>query len=70
MPVYAREGVEHLWLVDPLSRTLEVYRLESGRWVVVETHGDAAQVRAVPFDALELDLSDWWLEEPPAQAAR
>jgi Uma2 family endonuclease len=70
MPVYAREGVERLWLVDPLSRTLEVYRLESGHWVVVETHGDAAHVRAVPFDALELDLSGWWLEEPAAQAAR
>jgi Uma2 family endonuclease len=70
MPVYAREGVDHLWLVDPLSRTLEVYRLESGHWVVVEAHGDATHVRAVPFDALELDVSSWWLEEPATQAAR
>src|SRR5437899_1722623 len=29
--IYAREGVDNLWLVDPLARTLEVYRLESGR---------------------------------------
>ena len=28
MPVYAREQVGHLWLVDPRLRTLEVYRLE------------------------------------------
>ena len=28
MPVYAREGVRHVWLVDPGLRTLEVFRLE------------------------------------------
>src|SRR5262249_34920193 len=39
MGIYAREGVRHLWIVDPLARTLEVYRLEGGRWVVVGTHG-------------------------------
>jgi Uma2 family endonuclease len=30
MRIYAREGVAHLWLVDPTPRTLEVYRLEAG----------------------------------------
>src|SRR5262249_14626112 len=34
MPIYAREGVRHLWLVDPVARTLEVYRLEGERWGV------------------------------------
>ena len=33
MWVYARERVGHLWIVDPILRTLEVYRLEKGRWV-------------------------------------
>jgi len=28
MRIYAREGVGFLWLVDPLARSLEVYRLE------------------------------------------
>jgi len=28
MTVYAREGVKHLWLVDPRPQTVEVYRLE------------------------------------------
>ena len=28
--IYAREGVHHAWLVDPLRRTLEVLGLESG----------------------------------------
>lgn len=30
--VYAREGVQYLWLVDPLERTLEAYELISSRW--------------------------------------
>jgi len=62
MPIYAREQVGHLWLVDPIMRTLEVYRLEGQRWVVASTHGGAESVRAEPFAALELDMSRWWLE--------
>jgi Uma2 family endonuclease len=62
MPVYAREQVGHIWLVDPLHRTLEVYRLEGSRWVVVSTHGDTEIVRAEPFTAIELEMSRWWLE--------
>ena len=38
MPVYAREGVRHAWLVDPLERSLEVLRLEAGRWILLSTH--------------------------------
>ncbi|MGH7961563.1 MAG: Uma2 family endonuclease [Candidatus Binatia bacterium] len=62
MPIYAREQVRHLWLVDPLMRTLEVYRLIGQRWVVVSTHDGAEAVHAEPFEAVELDISRWWLE--------
>lgn len=62
MPIYAREHVGHLWLVDPLERTLEVYRLEGQRWVVAGTYGGAESVRVEPFEAIELDMSRWWLE--------
>ena len=62
MRIYARESVGNLWLVDPLARTLEVYRLESARWVVVSTHAGADRIRAEPFDAIELDPGRWWLE--------
>ncbi|KYF87522.1 hypothetical protein BE18_20930 [Sorangium cellulosum] len=61
MPVYAREGVRHAWLVDPIARTLEVFSLASGRaWTPVATHRDAARVRVEPFAAIELDLSLLW----------
>ena len=62
VPIYAREGVGHLWLVDPLQQTLEVFRLEGQHWVLVSTHGGAESVRAAPFEAIELDMDRWWLE--------
>jgi Uma2 family endonuclease len=66
LPVYAREGVQHVWLVNPMARTLEVLRLESGRWIAAVTHGGDDPVRAEPFAAIELDLAALWGERPPA----
>jgi Uma2 family endonuclease len=63
MPIYARERVGHLWLVHPSLQTLEVYRLEGQQWVVVSSHVGAEGARAKPFEAIELDMSRWWLEE-------
>lgn len=62
MRVYAREGVAHLWIVDPNLRTLETYRLEQGRWVVAGAYGGAEETRAEPFDAVGLDMARWWIE--------
>jgi Uma2 family endonuclease len=62
MPVYAREGVSHLWLVNPLARTLEVYRLADGRWLLLATYEGAARAGAEPFDAVELELALLWGE--------
>jgi Uma2 family endonuclease len=61
LPIYAREGVGNVWLVDPLQQTLEVLRLESQRWSLVATHEADAMVRAEPFDAIELALRTLWL---------
>ena len=65
--VYAREGVIHMWLLDPIVRTLEVLRLESARWVVLTTHSDTDVVRVEPFEATEIDLTTLW-PDPPAGA--
>jgi Uma2 family endonuclease len=62
LPLYAQHGVPHAWLVDPILRTLEVLRLERGRWSILATHKDDARVRAEPFDAIELDLSILWAD--------
>jgi Uma2 family endonuclease len=60
MAVYAREGVKHLWLVDPEPKTLEVYRLENGRWSLLGTHVGEVTVHAEPFEALALELGALW----------
>lgn len=62
LPIYAREGVSHLWLVDPMAQSLEVYRLEADHYGLVATFGDDAptRIRAEPFAAIELELARWW----------
>jgi Uma2 family endonuclease len=61
-PFYAEIGVEWLWYIDAEARTLTVSRLQSGRWLEIGVHGDRDKVRAAPFDAVELDLAEWWGE--------
>lgn len=60
LAIYAREGVAYAWLVEPLQRTLEVLRLESGRWSLLATRSARDRVRAEPFEAIELDLATLW----------
>jgi len=59
--IYAREGVAHAWLLDPLRRTLEILSLASGRWTALDTHEGSASVRVSPFDAIELELGALWI---------
>jgi Uma2 family endonuclease len=63
LAVYAREGVGHAWLIDPLARTLEVLCLEAGRWTILGTHAGTDVVRAEPFTEIELELSALWGDE-------
>jgi len=66
MPVYLREQVGHVWLIDPLARTLEVFRREGDRWVLANNFAGDQRVRAEPFEALELELEALW---PPSNEA-
>lgn len=60
VPIYARERVAHVWLVDPAARTLEVLRLDGDGYRLVLTADGDAPVRAEPFDAIELELGLLW----------
>jgi Uma2 family endonuclease len=60
LPLYARERVAHVWLVDPIAQYLEVLRLDGETFRIVATFTADATVRAEPFDAIELDLSVLW----------
>jgi len=60
MDIYAREGVAHIWLVDPRTQTLEVYRNEGGQWIRVGAWRGSAAVQAEPFEAAEIELGVLW----------
>lgn len=62
--VYARERVSHVWLIDPIAKTLEVLTLKASKWQTLATHEGHERIRAVPFDAIEIELADLWDERP------
>ena len=62
MRIYAREGVRHLWHVDPLAHTLDIFRLQGVDWLLVGTFSGEGRIRAEPFEAIELELSLLWSE--------
>ena len=37
LAIYAGAEVAHAWLVDPMACTLEVLRLDNGRWTIIAT---------------------------------
>ncbi len=39
-----------------------VSHLQGGHWLEVGVFGDRDKVRAPPFDAVELELAEWWGE--------
>lgn len=65
LAIYAREGVGHVWLVNPIAETVESYRLEHGRWLLLGTHVGDAAARIEPFDAVELELWRLWGRSEP-----
>ncbi len=62
LPLYAGHGVPHVWLIDPIARTLEVHTLgDDRRWRDVQVYEGNARVRAEPFTAIEIDLAGLWI---------
>jgi Uma2 family endonuclease len=62
LPIYAREKVKHVWLVDPVSKTLEVFRLNGKSWTLASNHVGDVKVRAEPFEAIALNLALLWVD--------
>jgi len=60
MPKYAQFEVQHAWLIDPVAGTMEVFRLESNRWLLLNTYAGDDKARAEPFQEIEISLSDLW----------
>ncbi len=60
MPIYAREGVVYIWLIDPDLRTLEAFELRGKQWVLLGAYEEDNPVSVAPFDVIEFDLSVLW----------
>ena len=60
LPMFARYGVSHAWLVDPEQRRVEVYRLDRGALREVARHEADARVSLEPFTELSVDLGELW----------
>jgi len=63
VPKYARNGITNVWIIDPVLRILEVYRLDGEHYLLISAHDGTEHVKAEPFDAIELDLDLLWLKE-------
>ncbi len=62
--IYAREGVDYLWFVDPDARTLEAFQLKDEHWVLNASLAGDASVSVPPFDAITFPLSALWPDNP------
>jgi Uma2 family endonuclease len=62
LPAYAAAEVSHAWLIDPLLRTLEVFVLHEGKWLLLATCSGNDPIRLAPFDAVSFELGSLWAD--------
>jgi Uma2 family endonuclease len=55
---YARAGVSEYWIVNPIDRVVEVYRLRGGEYALVDNAAQALRPEAFP--GLEVDMREVW----------
>lgn len=66
LPKYGRAEVAFAWLVDPIQRTLEAFRLANGQWFLSGIYGDDV-ARIEPFEDIEFPVATLWIsDEQPA----
>ncbi|HUL14253.1 MAG TPA: Uma2 family endonuclease [Methylococcaceae bacterium] len=61
LPLYARYGVAHAWLLDPVARTLEAFELREGAWTLIGSLKDEDAVCLAPFAAISFSLAELWV---------
>ncbi|WP_394840270.1 Uma2 family endonuclease [Pendulispora rubella] len=57
-------GIAHYWILDPEHGTLTVHRHHADGYIVVATGGVGDVIRAEPFDAIELDVGEFFGHDP------
>lgn len=59
LPIYARENVSHVWLLDPRLQTLEAFAL-GARYELLGAWRGSESARVAPFEDMELELAALW----------
>ena len=57
---YGRARVSHVWFLDPVPQTLEVFRLDGDGWRLAMAEAGDVKARAEPFEAIAIDLAGLW----------
>ncbi len=65
LPIYARENVQWAWIIDPAQETIEIKRLEAGRWFDLAVFSGDDTVRTEPFPDIEFSASIFWTSPLP-----
>ena len=65
--IYAHEGISYRWIVDPIGRWLEVSKLRSSEWVVIDKVFGDLVVSLEPFQEISFNLGELW---PPPTVHR
>jgi Uma2 family endonuclease len=66
LPLYARSGVEWIWIVDPDLQFVEVFQSVNGHAMLMDSADGQETKRLAPFD-LDIDFSRLWLIQTKAE---
>jgi len=58
MPLYANYGVKYLWLIHPIKKQLEAFKLAGNEWVSQGNFKSGEIVCVEPFDEIEINLDE------------
>jgi Uma2 family endonuclease len=61
---YHRARVQTYWVAEPMGEVLSVYRWQETGYLLVLTASPGEVVRAEPFDAIEIDVTDLFSDRP------
>lgn len=63
MSIYRDHAVPHVWLVDPVAKTLEVFGIGPSRtWLTLGLYAEDPTIRAEPFQEVAIELRHLWME--------
>lgn len=66
--LYQSAGVPFYWIVDPIERTFEAYKLVNGIYIRSGHGSGSAILKLPPFEELEIPLATLWRPTVPTQS--